>query len=916
MPVYVPPRNPYIAGKALNDERNFFGRAEIFRLVATALASPANNALVLFGQRRIGKTSILLQLHHHLPSPAFCPIYFDLMDRARKPLSTVLYELAATVAHACGLPPPDATDFAQSDAFHTKFLPSFYQRLEAQTRPVLLFDEFDVLDVAAEKQLPATAAAREFFPYLRHLMEHEPRLAFVFVVGRKAEDLSIDVKATFKAARYQRISVLDEESAHDLVRLAEREGSVRFAEHSVDRVLQYTGRHPFFMQLLCQLLFDQAYAVSPVAIPTIDVAAVEAIIPKVLEAGENVFEWIWDGLPPAERIIFSAVAGVTDEHTAMSEEDLLSLLQGHGIRILIRELELAPQTLIAWEMLRRVDGGYGFFIELIRRWVAEHKPLPKVKDELDRVDPIANQHYQLGYTYYRQADLVATVSQLQAALGLNPNHLNARVLLGDTFRELGRYAEAVEQLEEAYRYDATVARYPLIRALLAYGEDVEKAEHEEDALQLYERVLTISSREAVAREHVERIQALRRKRDLAALDAKVQTLVQGQKWDDAAEVYGRLHVLEPDNARWSDGLAQVEKERDLARRYAEGLGALQQHKWSEAQRAFADVVYVRPAYMQAAVLLVRANRQGHTPRVPRATRLRGRLMTVLAGHTQSVTSVAFSADGTLLASGSEDKSVRVRKTQDGTLVWVFPKHAVSVTSVAFSPDGGRLASDGGGQTVVVWKTKEGTLAGRFSGHAGWAWSVAFSPDGRLLASGSSDQSVRVWQIQDSTLVRPLFGHTGEVRSVAFSPDGRLLASGSDDQSVRVWQTQGGKLVRTLSGHTGFVRSVAFSPDGRLLASGSVDQTVRVWRTQDGRPVRTFSGHTDWVRSVAFSPDGGLLASGSDDKTVRVWQTQDGKLVRTFSGHTGYVLSVAFSPDGRLLASGSTDQTVRLWTVEP
>ena len=100
-------------------------------------------------------------------------------------------------------------------------------------------------------------------------MENEPLLAFIFVVGRKAEDLSIDVKATFKAARYQRISVLDDENACKLVCLAEREGSLRFTEPAIDRLLGLTARHPYFIQLMCQLLFDRAYAVLPSDAPTI-----------------------------------------------------------------------------------------------------------------------------------------------------------------------------------------------------------------------------------------------------------------------------------------------------------------------------------------------------------------------------------------------------------------------------------------------------------------------------------------------------------------------------------------------------------------------------------------------------------------------------------------------------------------------
>jgi hypothetical protein len=311
MPPDLPPRNPYIAGKALGDERSFFGREDTFRLVETVLSSADQNALVLFGQRRIGKTSILLQLRSRLPSELFRPVYFDLMDRARKPFSTVLYELAATIAGEFNLPQPQVADFAEGDHFRESFLPSLYRHLEKDWRPVLLLDEFDVLDVAAEEQLPATAAARAFFPYLRRLMEGEPLLAFVFVVGRKAEDLSIDIKATFKAARYQRISVLDEESARSLVRLAEAEGSLRFTTAAIDRLLSLTARHPYLTQLMCQLLFDLAYAALPSDTPTVDVSDVEAVVPKVLEAGENVFEWIWDGLPPAERVIFSAVAGAT-----------------------------------------------------------------------------------------------------------------------------------------------------------------------------------------------------------------------------------------------------------------------------------------------------------------------------------------------------------------------------------------------------------------------------------------------------------------------------------------------------------------------------------------------------------------------------------------------------------------------------
>lgn len=645
------------------DARGFFGRDDVFRLVEAVLSSD-QNAIVLFGQRRIGKTSVLLRLRHLLPFPPFRPVYFDLMDRARKPLGTVLYELAATIAAEFDMPQPREADFAPTgESFRDQFLPIFLQSLGNDVRPIILFDEFDVLDVAAEERLPEAAAARAFFPFLRRLMEDEPRLAFVFVVGRKAEELSINVKATFKTVRYQRISVLDIESARQLIGLAESDGTLHFTAPAIDHLLSLTTGHPYFTQLVCQLLFDQAYAESPATTPTVDVNDVERVIPKALEAGENIFEWIWDGLPPAERVIFSAVAEVTGADDVISEEELTGVLQRHGIRILIRELELAPKTLIEWEMLRRVDGGYGFFIDLMRRWVAQRKPLPKVKDELDRINPIADQQYRLGYTFYRLGNLVESVTPLKGALQANPNHLKARLLLGEVLRERGLLDESVRELEEAYRYDEDAARYPLVRGLLVQGEEMERAGREDDAVSVYERVLGISPRETLAAERrrtlvitqgdralttgdydralaayreagadekVAIVAAAQRALILETVHSEIGQLVEREDWDGAAEQYRRLIEADPQND-WSEELKGVEKEANLARRYAEGLGAEQQNKLVEAQRAFADVIGLRPDYKDAADRLaslvrnIRAQQQREKERLEATHREKERL---------------------------------------------------------------------------------------------------------------------------------------------------------------------------------------------------------------------------------------------------------------------------------------------------
>ncbi len=300
-------------------------------------------------------------------------------------------------------------------------------------------------------------------------------------------------------------------------------------------------------------------------------------------------------------------------------------------------------------------------------------------------------------------------------------------------------------------------------------------------------------------------------------------------------------------------------------------------------------------------------------------------------HGDRISSVAFAPDGTTVASGSWDGTLRLwdlgTGQEEATMKtpWGPP-----VSSVAFAPDGRTLASGHWNNWVVLWNMAEvrkatwgasnvGTwtpLASRLlEGHRNDVLCVAYARDGATLASGDADGIVRLWDVPSGQARARLAEHGGPVLSVAFSPSGQILASASGDKTARVWDAGSGQLMTTLR-HTNWVTSVAFSPDGRTLASGGWDRKIALWEVSSGQQQGTMEVEGAWINAVAFSPRGDILASGSSDQAVRLWDVSSGLPRAIFKGHMGSVLSVTFSPDGNILASASADGTMLLWDTSP
>jgi RNA polymerase sigma factor (sigma-70 family) len=334
----------------------------------------------------------------------------------------------------------------------------------------------------------------------------------------------------------------------------------------------------------------------------------------------------------------------------------------------------------------------------------------------------------------------------------------------------------------------------------------------------------------------------------------------------------------------------------------------------------------------------------------------------------TATSVAFSPDGKLLASGHGDKTARLWDVATGKQLQkldVCDNNRVSC--VAFSPDGKTLATGGHYEehALRLWDVATGAerygVRGNVHGEIGGVEALAFAPDGKtLVTAGGNDKDIRLWDAATGRELRKFHGHTSAPSSLALSPDGKQLVSGRctigyggiQDRTVRVWDVATGRERRQLSGHQGYECSVAFSPNGNTIATGGWDSCILLWDARSGKPlvsrpdsqggvqsivisldgktIATQAGETIHIWEAAkgkelrrlpggggitLSPDGKLLASAEGDGFIRLWDAHTGQEQRQLHGHKGKVTSITFAPDGKTLASGGADGTTRFWNLE-
>ena len=334
-------------------------------------------------------------------------------------------------------------------------------------------------------------------------------------------------------------------------------------------------------------------------------------------------------------------------------------------------------------------------------------------------------------------------------------------------------------------------------------------------------------------------------------------------------------------------------------------------------------------------------------------------------HFAGANVVAWSPDGTRIATTGDDRTVQILNPQTGATLLTYEGHCSPPTSgemlaaanrnhykpfaiaVAWSPDGKRIAS-GSWDTIHVWDATTGEDIQAYHGHdEHWVAVIAWSPDGTLIASGGEDE-VHVWDPATGVSLHEPLTHHRYGKCLSWSPDGKRIAStDTGAKVVVVWDARTGEVLfkRGCTPHRAYQSGlVLWSPDGRLIASGNQHtveiwdaatlapvlycgqsssrekaawspdsnrfalvsgRNVEVWQVRTGDCTCTYSGHSSWVKSVAWSPDGGTIASASAGE-VSLWNTATGETLRTYRRHRSFADSLAWSSDGGRIVSGSTE----------
>lgn len=388
--------NPYVVGTPLQTGSPlFFGREDVVAFIHDNLSAAHRNNLVLIGQRRTGKTSLLKQLPARL-SQDYLPVYLDGQSLALDPgLSNFFLTLATEITfaledHGFSIEPPEPDEFADAPAatFERKFLARVRQAI-GQRHVLLLLDEFEELEASVQRgSLDAS-----IFAFLRHLVQHAPDLSVIFCGTHRLEELTADYwSVLFNISLYRHIAYLERAEATRLIQEPVAEYGMRYDDLALDKMWRVTAGHPYFLQLLCHSLVNQHNLSGRQAGKAqrnyVTVADVNAALDEILASGEAHFVYLWSGSTAVERLTLTALSRMMPLTGRVTPMQVMDYLTERGISVERQQVSEALHHLALRDILEAntqsdpLGEAYRWELGLLGLWVEKYKSLSRVVDEM------------------------------------------------------------------------------------------------------------------------------------------------------------------------------------------------------------------------------------------------------------------------------------------------------------------------------------------------------------------------------------------------------------------------------------------------------------------------------------------------------------------------------------------------------
>ncbi|MFN9598314.1 MAG: AAA family ATPase, partial [Dolichospermum sp.] len=484
-------RNPYIIGSVIDKPDQFFGRQSLFEFIKDTLQQ--NDPLILlYGQRRIGKSSVLKQIPQKISysEDQFIFIDFDIqvfVNSDHTPINQILHYLAQRIGEeiensltTIPITIPTAEDIEDDPTiFHGDFLTQIYNIL-GERKLVLLLDEFDVLSEANNE------GNVEFFRLINNWLSKWPERLFIIpVVGRHLKELP-NLLSLLRESPYKEISFLDKDSAVMLITRPVR-GVVTYQQNAIEEIFSLSAGHPYFTQLICYELFNLARERQ---IWTINAEDVKTIIDKAIQTGEAGLAWFWDGLYPQAQVVFSAAAEAQHRE---EQDDRVS----YNPKLLLEEYGILTDSLT--QVIKEM-AEYGFLheskrvkIELVRRWLLQKHQL---KDEISKLAEVNQQDVEYLCSVAQNQPQRA-LQLYEEALGINPNNFQTVTSLAKEYLQVEKFDQAFELYSRAYKfYSINDQQERVLQPVFDLVTEYSQANNLDKALELYAQAYKIAPEES------------------------------------------------------------------------------------------------------------------------------------------------------------------------------------------------------------------------------------------------------------------------------------------------------------------------------------------------------------------------------------------------------------------------------------